>query len=117
MKSKKPNTFRTWLVWQLRRISYKWPPRNEALRCARVERGKYLCAKCRKIYGNKQISLDHIEPVVDPKAGWAGFEEYIGRLFCAVEGFQVLCSGCHDRKTKREKEIRKEYKRRVKEAA
>lgn len=116
-KVKQPNSFRGWLVWQLRRTSYKWPPRNEALRKARIERGKYRCAKCKKIYGNKEISLDHIQPVVDPKIGWAGFEEYIKRLFCPVEGFQVLCDRCHDKKTAREKEIRKEHKRRVKEAA
>lgn len=114
---RQPGTLKGWLVWQLRRLSYKWPPRNEALRKARIERGKYTCAKCKKIYGNKDISLDHIEPVIDPKRGWQNFDVYIERLFCSAEGFQVLCHKCHDLKTAKEKQIRKEYKRRTKEAA
>jgi 5-methylcytosine-specific restriction endonuclease McrA len=37
----------------------------------------------------------------------AGFVE---RLFCEVDKLQILCSSCHDQKTKLENEIRKKSK-------
>ena len=61
--------------------------------------------------------LDHIEPVI----GLSGFQrgswdwdEYINRLFCDEEGFQVLCAGCHQSKTYLEDQLRKEYRQKKK---
>lgn len=96
---------------KLRRISYQWPPRKEAIRRARVERGSYKCATCEGLFGPKEIQLDHINPVVDEEAGFIDFNTYIDRLFCSTEGFQVLCRTCHDTKTFMEGEIRKQVKR------
>jgi hypothetical protein len=59
------------------------------------------------VYGNKEISLDHIEPVVDPHLGFVDWNNYIERLFCEASGFQVLCKTCHSAKSKRENEIRR----------
>lgn len=100
-----------WLRWQLRLVSYKWPARSEALRRARIERGIYRCAVCKKKYRNKQISLDHKDPVINPAKGWEGVEIYVNRLFCAAGGFQVLCKKCHDKKTKIENAIRLKWKK------
>jgi hypothetical protein len=55
--------------------------------------------------------VDHIQPVVDEEIGFADFNTYIDRLFCSVDGFQVLCKQCHSAKTFFEQEIRKDVKR------
>ena len=130
---KTANTFRTWLIWQLRRLSYRWPPRQVALRKASVSkeeyqkrpgekvskfvRNFYRCAICRKVFSRKGVSVDHIVPVIDPRRGWQNWTEYIRRLFCDVDGFQIICSKDHDAKTARERKVRLKYKRMKKEAA
>lgn len=113
-----------WVVWTLRKASYRWPPRQQALARSKVQIGKgsfmarkfprcrnfYQCAECEDVFVRKGVSIDHIEPVVDPRKGWQGFDVYIKRMFCGVEGFQVLCSACHDAKTAKENKVRKKHK-------
>lgn len=99
------------LVNKLRRISYQWSPRRQAIVRARVERGQYRCACCDGLFGPKEINVDHIYPVVDEEDGFLDWNTYIDRLFCAVEGYQVLCKTCHGAKTFLEQEIRKQVKR------
>lgn len=99
------------LIAILRRASYKWPPRNEALKTARIERGLYKCNACSNSFGRKEIKIDHIEPVVDPLKGFQTWDEYINRMFCQKEGFQILCEPCHNIKSDIEKKIRKEIKK------
>lgn len=103
--------FRSWLTWTLRKASFRWPPRTEALRAARVSRGQYKCAGCEGEFTNKEVSLDHKEPVIDPKRGWQGWDSFIERMFCPASGFQVLCSECHDNKTEKERTIRTKNRR------
>lgn len=102
---------RHWLTNKLRRLSYQWPPRREAISKARLERGVYLCNTCGGHFGPKEIQLDHIKPVVDEETGFVDWDTYIERLFCSADGFQVLCKTCHDAKTFLEKEIRIQVKR------
>lgn len=102
-----------WLKRELRRISYKWPARKEALKAARVSRGKYICAICLEdsidaLYGPKEINLDHIDPVIDPLDGFIDWNNYIDRLFCPEDNWQVLCKHHHDVKTRIENEVRKQ---------
>lgn len=104
-KKPKKKAVKSWLVQHLRRISRQWPPKNWAKANARIERGKYLCAHCEGIFGPNDISLDHIEPVVDPETGFIDWNTYIERLFVQSEGYQVLCNGCHDIKTELENEL------------
>src|SRR5882757_9085079 len=95
-----------WIMTALRRVSYRYPPRNAAKIAARKERGKYECADCRNLYGPKEIQLDHVTPVISEE----GFEDwncYIERLFCDYAGYQVLCSECHQKKTNEENETRR----------
>jgi len=127
---KKASSLREWLVWQIRRLSYRWPPRSEALDAARriarefearpgvppksVSRRIRLffaCATCGRIYPRRGVSVDHIDPVVDPKRGWAGWDSYLERLFCEADGFQILCNDCHDKKTERERNVRTKVRR------
>lgn len=108
-KPKKINR-NTFIKGVLRRASFHWKPRSEAMKNARVERGRYKCASCEELFGPKEIILDHIEPVVDPKEGFVGFDRYIERLFCDVEGFQTLCYACSDAKTMIEDSMRTHFK-------
>lgn len=120
--------FQTWLVWQLRKISYRWPPRYGALKAAKVAPNTYTCAHCKKPYkkqGRKRIiSVDHIIPVKDPSKPGAfqtdllscacGVCDFLRKMFCDVLGLQVLCKECHDKKTSSETGVRKEARRKKK---
>ena len=101
--------------WTLRRASFRWPARSEALRLARVSRGTYKCANCEGLFGNKETKLDHIEPVVSITQQGIDYEAFIKRLLCPASGLQVLCRECHDIKTKGENDARREYRKRIKE--
>lgn len=102
---------RHWLINKLRRISYQWPERKEAIKKARIARGKYKCSSCEGTFGPKQIQLDHILPVVDPHVGFHDWNSYIDRLFCGTAGFQVLCKPCHSAKSFFENNIRNQIDR------
>ena len=94
----------------------KYPPKYETLKDASV--GKkinkatkrlaehYKCAKCKKSYPNKEVNVDHIEPVVCPKEGFQDWDVFIKRLYCTKENLQVLCNTCHDKKTAKERKTR-----------
>lgn len=113
MASKKENgkpNLKHWLVNKLRRISYQWPPRKEAIKKGRVERGKYRCNICEGIFGPKEIQLDHIIPVIDEEDGFQNWDTYLDRLFCDSEGFQVLCKSCHKYKSEFENIVRRQAK-------
>ena len=103
--------FRSWLTWTLRKASFRWPPRTEALRAARVSRGRYKCVGCEGEFTNKEVSVDHKEPVIDPKRGWQGWDSFIERMFCPASGFQILCNVCHYSKTEKERLVRTENRR------
>lgn len=102
---------KSFLTHKLRRISYQWAPRREAIKNARTERGVYKCAKCEGSFGPKEIQLDHIVPIVDPHLGFQNWEDFISKLFCDADGFQVLCRTCHSYKTGLENEVRRQTKR------
>lgn len=102
------------IIATLRRASYRWKPRNEALKAARVKRGFYTCAICNKIISKREISLDHKLPIV-PVTGWDNYDGFIERLFCSVDGFQVICKEpCHKEKTKAENALRRQHKKEIK---
>lgn len=109
-KKQKKQTLSTFIKGLLRRGTFHWKARTEAMTNARVERGKYECAECHDLFGPKEVALDHTFPVVDPKVGFTTWDDYINRLFCEAEGFQVLCHPCHDAKTLIEDSMRMYYK-------
>ena len=119
---------KNFIISILRRGSYKWSARNEALQKAKEQSGsfstgrpkyKYRCSKCNELFMKKDICLDHIDPVIplewicDDDFDW---NIYLDRMYCQAIGFQVLCSSCHDIKTKEENEIRTTNKREFREA-
>lgn len=109
MKKKEVN-LKTWLVPKLRRLSYQWPPRNEAKKLARVSRGLYQCNGCKEIFGPKEVFMDHINPVV-PLTGFENLGNYVESLFVYESGWQCLCGPCHDKKTEKEDKMREKLKK------
>ena len=94
------------IIPQLRRATYRWAPRNQALVLARVGPNQYKCAMCGGIFKKDEIAIDHIEPVVSLQEGWVNWHLYVTRMFPPVEGFQILCNEDHDSKTLQEDAVR-----------
>jgi len=95
----------------LRQKSRWWKPITECKAKARraytgpLKRQKYeyQCNSCGKWFPEKQINVDHIVGAgsLNCAEDLPGFVE---RLFCEQDNLQVLCTECHDKKTKLEKE-------------
>ena len=104
-----PEPFK-WVKRYIELISYKWAPRNKAMQNARRvsqlkdkrTKWQYQCNGCKEWFKGSQIQLDHVKP----KGLYSKetFFVWLDRLFCEVEGFQVLCVPCHAKKTKQEQE-------------
>jgi len=123
--------FRGLVRGALRRIYFRWPGRQVALKRMRVEvpgttsKGKptkrpgvwYKCESCGALgkaqvakgnpKGQVRIWVDHKDPVV-PLDRYPDWNEYVNRLFCDVDNFEVLCDDCHHMKSQAERQIRKE---------
>jgi 5-methylcytosine-specific restriction endonuclease McrA len=110
--------FRSFVISALRTATRRWPPKFKALKAAYVGRKTnkktnkmamhYACASCAIHFVAKDVQVDHIFPVVNPKTGFVDWETYISRLFCEKENLQVLCKPCHSEKTALEKLQRKD---------
>lgn len=90
----------------LRSAFQKWGPKHEAKKLAKRGYNQYECAHCGEIYGNKDTEVDHIQPAGSLKT-YQDLPAFVERMFCEVEGFQVLCKACHQVKTNEEREARK----------
>ena len=109
-----PSRIRAFITSGLRAASSKWPPKYETLREAYTETktnvlsGRqakhYKCKKCGGEFTGANVEVDHIIPVIDPHVGFTTWDDFITRLFCPKENFQVLCKPCHKIKTKEETE-------------
>lgn len=111
--------FRGFIKSALRAASMRWGPRNECKKRAKVGYGKYRCDNCGTVgpatlpppKGKKKrinnAIVDHINPVV-PTTGWTSWDDIIQRMFCEVDGFQLLCHKCHTEKTEQERNERRE---------
>jgi len=94
----------------LRQKSRFWKPITECkMKARRAYKGpskrqkfEYQCNSCKAWFPEKQINVDHIKPAgsLNSSKDLPGFVE---RLFCEVDGLQVLCEKCHDKKTKTDK--------------
>ena len=94
----------------LRQKSRWWKPVSECKQAVRrVYKGpnkrqkyEYQCNHCKKWYAEKNINVDHIIPAgtLTCANDLPGFVE---RLFCEVDNLQILCTHCHDIKTKQDK--------------
>ena len=122
------SSLKKWMIPRLRRISYTYPPRNEAKKKQKVSPATFECEHCGVwIYEGFSVDnmaaialehpdkevimgkskMDHIEPVIDVFDGFIDMGEYVKRMFCSEEGFQLICESCHFFKTEWENHIRK----------
>ena len=67
---------------------------------------EYQCNKCKKWYAEKEINVDHIIPAGSLNCA-DDLPQFVERLFCEKDNLQVLCTGCHDKKTLKEKQLKK----------
>jgi 5-methylcytosine-specific restriction endonuclease McrA len=94
----------------LRNKSRWWKPISQCKADARRkyngpnkrQRWEYQCAKCKKWWSEKNINVDHIIPAGSLQCA-DDLPGFVERLFVEVEGLQVLCSNCHNLKTKSER--------------
>ena len=119
-----PSSFKNKIISALRKLTHSWPPKSQILEEAKRAPATFECAHCKCwIYKGEsdrnyqfirednpdatvikdKTNVDHIIPVIDPKKGFENWDTYITRMFCEKENLQVLCSKCHDKKTKDEK--------------
>jgi hypothetical protein len=129
--------FRGLVRGALRRIYFRWPGRKVALDRVRVETfgvtksGEptkrpavwYRCETCGTLgkaqvakgnpKGQVRVWVDHKDPVV-PLDRYPDWNEYVNRLFCSPDNFEILCDDCHHMKSQAERQIRKDNVRRQK---
>jgi 5-methylcytosine-specific restriction endonuclease McrA len=101
----------------LRQKSRWWKPISECKQLVRRkyrgsnrrQKWEYQCAECKGWFSDKEIAVDHIKPAgsLSKPEDLAGF---VSRLFCEVDGLQVLCDKHHDAKTIIDKEMIKQSK-------
>jgi len=97
----------------LRNASRWWKPIAEAKKLARrANKGtnkrlkyEYQCNICKEWFSDKEIAVDHILEAGSLK-DYEDLPGFVKRLFCEVDGFQILCDkrsdgkeSCHKIKT------------------
>ena len=110
--------FHSFVSSTLRAGSRRWPPKYSCLNASKTEKkvnvktGRlaqhHQCAECKEEFVSKDVQVDHIKPVVDPKKGFISWDVYIDRMFCEQKNLQVLCKDCHKIKSKKERDARKQ---------
>lgn len=86
----------------LRKLWLWSAPAKEALKQAKAYKGFWFCKHCG--FPTDKPQVDHLDPVgATPGSrksnGGETWDGFMTRLFCAVEGLQVLCRACHALKT------------------
>lgn len=117
----KPKIFnkRNWIISQLRRTTFRYPPaieadsRNKEIYYIPSKTGKMMkrlkwhCEICGKQnLKTSEKNRDHVKPVVGPE-GFIDWNNYLENFYCDTRGFQTICISCHDIKTKKENQGRK----------
>ena len=85
---------------------------------ARGPRGgkQYICAKCKKWFPNKDVQVDHIDPVIkhNETIQDLDYNTVVMRIFCDEDNLQVLCKPCHKIKTTLERKRKNKWQRKKK---
>ena len=98
----------------LRQKSRWWKPITQCkMKARRPYKGpnkrqkfEYQCNMCNGWFPEKKINVDHIRPAGSLNCA-ADLPAFVETLFCETINLQVLCTECHDVKTKFEKNVRK----------
>ena len=101
--------FRSFVTSALRGAFRRWPVKFDVLKAASTgrklnpksgrEANHYRCGDCGVDFPQKQVQVDHIEPISD----WSDWGKAIERLFCETDNLQVLCKPCHKVKSAAER--------------
>lgn len=104
------------IISVLRSGTQRYPPKYKRKEAARTEKKKnemtgrlaqhYQCEHCHKEFPSSMVEVNHKNSVIDVAAGFVDWNDYIDRLFCEEDGFELLCKTCHAKETKRENEER-----------
>lgn len=97
----------------LRQKSRFWKPIMECKKKARKpyqgsnkrQKFEYQCNQCKGWFPEKKVNVDHIIPAGTLRCA-NDLPLFVENLFCEVDALQVLCTTCHDLKTKNEKDGR-----------
>lgn len=95
-----------WIRSLLRKKSMAWKPVSEAKKRVRRDykgsnsrqKFEYQCAHCKNWFPEKEIDVDHKVEAGSLTNG-NDLKGFVERLFCEVDGLQVLCKTCHHKKT------------------
>jgi 5-methylcytosine-specific restriction endonuclease McrA len=89
----------------LRQAFLRYPVRGAAKRrqARRVggRHSKYECEGCGELFDSKDVQVDHIVACGTLRA-YDDLPGFVQRLFCEADGLQVLCTTCHQTKTKQD---------------
>lgn len=106
-------------IRSLLRQGFMYYPAKTAVKKAAGRRNgrsvEYQCAACEGWFASKEVQVDHIEPCGSLRS-YDDLPGYVERLYCEPEGLQVLCKGCHAKKTKVDNKNTRE-KRKKKDAS
>lgn len=115
VKNKAGNTWTTaryfsFIRSALRRAWTKYPVRYQVMDSAKQpykgtdKRTKwvYKCTTCKKLFKSTEVNVDHITPAGSLNK-YSDLPAFVKNLFCEADNLQVLCKGCHDKKTKEER--------------
>ena len=92
----------------LRNASMRYPVKQQAKKAAertvtgQRHRFEYKCASCKEWFKGSDVRVDHIIPCGTLKT-YEDLPAFVENLFCEKENLQVLCTLCHDKKTKEER--------------
>lgn len=94
----------------LRSASSRWPPKYQCLNLAtrpyvgpdKRRKKERQCAACKDWFPTTQTQADHIIPA-GKLSSWEDLVPFVQRMFVGVDGFQCLCTECHNRKTAEER--------------
>ena len=103
-----PKDLKAKIIAHLRRIGYLNITYKKSMASAHRGYGQWECASCKVITTRQDLHGDHIEPVVDPVAGFVDWNTYLARLFLGT--IQPICKVCHKAKSKAENKVRRQQK-------
>lgn len=131
--AKKPKKFilSAYMKNAVRRLSYKFRSRSEALIAVRIprpadwpnKRVQYVvpCASCGFLFEQGETQCDHIDPII-PTSGWPqapkselyecttddkDMNVLVYRTFVPAKRLQIMCRPCHKEKSNAENAIRR----------
>jgi len=114
------SSFFSFLRAALRAKSRFWLPAQECRKNARRPnqssnkrlKWEVQCAKCENWFPDKEIKCDHIIGAGSLNS-FEDLPEFCKRLFCEVDGYQMLCDPCHNIKSQEERKQLKEARNNV----